>query len=139
MNMHINPIIEMRPGRLLTDLPIPLTTDTSCIGIMVVNYFNPPDCTDLLDELPLPCGGIAIVSQIRLKSEVRTAVNHALSKKHNCPCRVFKNRNQAKAWLNSCLSDDRICENCPIQSGDNQMQGVSHTTIYRVRSNQPIS
>ena len=103
--IYTNPIIELRSGNALADLHRHLSTFTTCVGLLIHDDGEAIDCRQVIETLPVPCAGIAFVTDIRLRVHRRMAVEIGLSRHHSCPCRVFGDPVRARAWL-----EQRVCQ-----------------------------
>lgn len=99
MNLHLNPIIEIRSGYALADLQYAVTPFTTCVGLLVLDDEFDVNCRQLLDELSVPCTGIAFINGFKLRRNRRLAAEMALSRQHGCRCRVFSYAEAGRLWL----------------------------------------
>lgn len=101
MKLHHNPIIEIYADSAMRDIDYKLTSLTTCIGLIVLDDV---DCYEILNQLSVPCAGIAFVSNVKLPRKRRLAVNLALSRHYSCPCRHFTYAESAHLWLENLVN-----------------------------------
>jgi len=97
--IHANPIITIRTGTAVNELQRHITPLTTCVGLLALDADGSLDCRIFIQNLPVPCAGMAFVTDIRLRRHRRLAVDLSLSRYHACPCRVFGDEAQAHWWL----------------------------------------
>ncbi|MFW5709335.1 MAG: hypothetical protein ACOCX5_03845, partial [Chloroflexota bacterium] len=76
-----------------------ITPLTTCVGLLALDADKTLDCRMFIQNLPVPCAGMAFVTGIRLRKHRRLAVDLSLSRHYACPCRIFENEPWAQLWL----------------------------------------
>jgi|GEM_PF-4213263 len=105
MYTHHNPIIEISPYTAIHDITYRVTGLTNCIGLLVIGGDNDIDCRLLLQMIPLPCAGIAFVTEKRLRRRRRLTASLSLSRHYACPCQIFEFAESGRQWLEKRLSE----------------------------------
>jgi len=98
-------ILELSSGTVLNDHQFEARPFLERVGLIVTDHHTAPvNCREVMRQLPIPCAGIAFVTDVRLRYTRRMGVEMALSLDHGCPCRVFGDSTQARMWLEQRLA-----------------------------------
>jgi len=89
-------IYELTPDTPIASLS--LSAFVERVGLLVYDH-NPIDTRRAIEELPVTCAALALVTNRRLRPHRRLAVCMGLSSEHGCPCHIFQTPEQARAWL----------------------------------------